>query len=67
MTYAVVQFLFDEGTEVPIVMPPHRNTKNQVNPHHRTQKSTIDKLKQSAGKRKMLVASVHDESSCKEC
>ena len=62
VTYAVVQYLFDEGTEVPIVMPPHGNAKNQVNPYHRTQKSTIDKLKQRAGKPKMVVASVHDEA-----
>ena len=61
-TYAVVQFLFDEGTEVPIVMPPHGNAKNQVNPYHYTQKSTIDKLMQIAGKPKMVVASVHDEA-----
>ena len=46
VTYAVVQYLFDDGIEVPIVLPPHGNAKHQVTPYHRTQKSTIEKLKQ---------------------
>ena len=43
-------------------MPPHGNAKNQVNLYHCTQKSTTDKLKLTAGKPKMVVASVHDEA-----
>ena len=62
VTYAVVQYLFDKGIEVPIVLPPHGNAKHQVVPYHRTQKSTIEKLKQTGGKPKWVVASVHDDA-----
>ena len=33
--YAVIQYLFDEGVEVPVVLPPHGNAKKQVTPYHR--------------------------------
>ena len=35
--YAVVQYLFEDGVEVPI-LPPHGNSKQQQ-PYHRTQPS----------------------------
>ena len=57
-----MQYLFDKGIEVPIVLPPHGNAKHQVVPYHRTQKSTIEKLKQTGGKPKWVVASVHDDA-----
>ena len=62
MTYAVVQYLFDKGIEVPIVLLPHGNAKHQVVPYHCTQKSTIEKLKQTGEKPKWVVASVHDDT-----
>ena len=48
----VVQYLFDEGVEVPVILCPHGNAKKQVTPHCRTQKTTLDKLKHT----------VHDEA-----
>ena len=62
VTYAVVQYLFNEGIEVSVVIQPHGNAKHQATSYHRTQKSTIEKLKQTAGKPKWVVASVHDEA-----
>ena len=42
--FVVIQYLFDCGIEVPVVLPPHGNAKNQVTPYRRTQKTTLDKL-----------------------
>ena len=57
----VVQYLFDEGVEVPVVLYPRGNAKKQVAPYRRTQKTTLDKLKQTVGKPKWILGAVHDE------
>ena len=56
----VVQYLFDAGVEVPVILPPHGNTKKQVTPYHRTQKTTLDKLKNTVEKPKWVLDAVHD-------
>ena len=60
--YAVIQYLFEDGVEVPVTLPPHGNAKRQTTPYHRTQKSTLSKLKHSTGKPKSVVAAVHNEA-----
>ena len=44
--FVVIQYQFDYRVEVPVVLPPHGNAKKQVTPYCRTQKATLDKLKQ---------------------
>ena len=58
----VVQYLFDEGVEVPVILPPLGNAKKQVTPYCRTQKTTFDKLKRTVGKPKWILDAVHDEA-----
>jgi len=60
--YAAIQYLFEGGTEVPVVLPPHGNAKHQSMPYYRTQSSTLNKLKQATGKSKVVVTEVHDEA-----
>ena len=48
--YAVVQYLFDGGKEVPVVLPPHGNAKKDRSSYYRTQKSTLAKIKETAGR-----------------
>ena len=58
----VVQYLFDEGVEVPVILCPHGNAKKQVTPHCHTQKTTLDKLKQTVGKPKWVLDAIHEEA-----
>ena len=58
--YAVVQYLFENGKEVPVVVPPHGNAKKSFSSYHRTQKSTLTKMKDIAGKPKSVVSALHD-------
>ena len=39
--YAVVQYLFDGGEEVPVILPPHGNAKKDTSSYRRMQKSTL--------------------------
>ena len=43
--YAVVQYLFEDGKEIPVVLPPHGNAKKSSTSHRRTQASTLQKIK----------------------
>ena len=58
----VVHYLFDEGVEVPVILCPHGNAKKQVTPHCCTQKTTLDKLKQTVGKPKWVLDAIHEEA-----
>ena len=60
--YAVVQYLFDGGNEVPVIIPPHGNAKKEKASYRRTQKSTLSEIKQIPGKPKNFVSVVHDEA-----
>lgn len=60
--YAVMQYLFENGKEVPVVIPPHGNSKKTFSSYRRTQKSTLDKIKKTAGKPKNVVSALHDEA-----
>ena len=43
-----------------MILPPHGNAN--TTPYHRTQSSTLNKLKQATGKPKVVVTEVHDEA-----
>ena len=60
--YAVVQYLFEDGIEIPVILPPHGNCKNKSTPYCRTQKSTLERIKTQKGKPKDVVRSLHDEA-----
>ena len=60
--YAVVQYLFEGGCEVPVTLPPHGNAKKTVTSYHRTQKSTLLQMKEMSGKPKVIVSKIHDEA-----
>ena len=45
--YAVVQYLFDGGNEVPVIIPPHGNAKKVTASYRRTQKSRLSKSQAS--------------------
>jgi len=47
------------GTEVPVVLPPHGNTKHQFTSYHQTQSSTLNKLKQATEKPQVVVIPIH--------
>ena len=57
-----MQYLFEGGNEVPVVIPPHGNAKTNTSSYCRTQKSTIAKIKNSSGKPKSIVSSVFEEA-----
>ena len=59
--YAVVQYLFEDGVEVPIVLPPHSNSK-KATAYRRTQPSTLKKLKDERGKPKAVLSTVYKEA-----
>ena len=50
--YAVLQYLFEDGHEVPVILPPHGNAKKDVTPYQHTQKNTLSKMKDISGKPK---------------
>ena len=54
--YAVVQYLFEDGCEVPVILPPHGNAKIDTTPYRHTQKSTLSKMKDTSGKPKSVVS-----------
>ena len=58
--YAVVQYLFDGGKEVPVVLLPHSNTKNNTTVFRRTQKSTLSCIKEISGKPKDVVSQAYE-------
>ena len=58
----VIQYLFDDGVEVPVILPPHGNAKKQITPYCRTQKTTLDKLKRMVGKPKWVLDTVHNKA-----
>ena len=60
--YAVVQYVFEGGEEVPVIIPPHGNAKKDSTSYRCTQKSTLSKIKEMAGKPKSIVAVLHDET-----
>ena len=59
--YAVVQYLFEDGIEVPVILPPHGNSKNTT-AYRRTQPSTLKKLKEEHGKPKAVISNVYKEA-----
>ena len=58
--YAVVQYLFEGGNEVPVIIPPHGNAKKVS--YKCTQNSTLSRIKQIPGKPKNVVSMLHDEA-----
>ena len=58
--YAVMQYIFEDGNEIPIVLPPHGNAKQTAssNSYHRTQKST---LVQTKGKPKSVISKLYSD------
>ena len=61
MQYTVVQYLFDDGVEVPVVLPPHGNSKG-ASTYHRTQPSTLKKIKDEHGKPKAVISNIYEEA-----
>ena len=59
--YAVVQYLFEDGVEVPIVLPPHGNSKTAT-AYRRTQPSTLKKIKEERGKPKTVISNVYKQA-----
>ena len=59
--YAVVQYIFEDGNEVPVILPPHGNAKRSSISHRRTQSSTLKMIKESKAKPKIVVSEVHKE------
>ena len=60
--YAVVQYLFSDGNEIPVVLLPHGNAKRISSSYHCTQKSTLSKMKKTTGKPKDVISKVFDEA-----
>ena len=57
--YAVVQYIFEDGNEVPMILPLHGNAKRLSTSHRCTQSSTLKMIKES--KAKKIVSEVHKE------
>lgn len=60
--YAVVQYLFEDGNEIPVVVLPHGNAKRVSSSYRRTQKSTLSQMKKTAGKPKAVVSKLFNEA-----
>ena len=60
--FAVMQYLFENGIEIPVVIPPHGNAKKDLCRYQRTQKSTLSKIKNLSGKPKVVVSTLYDEA-----
>ena len=43
----VIQYVFFGGEEVPIALPSHDNSKKNKRPYFRTQRSTLDNVKEN--------------------
>ena len=60
--YAVIQYIFEDGNEAPVLLPPHGNAKTATsNSYHRTQKSTLKEIRETEGKPKPVISKVYDE------
>ena len=59
--YAVVQYLFEYGREVPVILLPHGNAKHDNTPYRRTQTSTLSMMKNTTGKPKSVVSYLCNE------
>ena len=55
-----MQYLFENGKKVPVILPPHGNARKDFSSYRRTQKSTIMKIKEAAGKPKSVVSALHN-------
>ena len=62
VAYAVMQYLFDGGVDIPVTVLPHGNAKKRVSAYRRTQKTTLEKVKQRGGKPKHVVSSLYEEA-----
>ena len=60
--YVIMQYLFEGGIEVPVITPPHGNAKKDLCSYRRTQKSTLNQIKEMCGRPKNVVATLHDEA-----
>ena len=56
-----MQYLFEGGHEVSVILPPHGNAKIDATPYRRTQKSTLSKMKDTSGKPKSVVSYLSSE------
>ena len=59
--YSIVQYLFEGGKEVPVVLLPHGNTKRAATIYCQTQKSTLSRIKEVSGKPTDVVSQTHKE------
>ena len=62
MQYAVVQYLFDNGIEVPVVIPPYGNSKKATSSYRRIQKSTFSRMREIQGTPIVIISAVHKEA-----
>ena len=53
--YAVLQYLFEDGHEIPVILPPCGNAKMDMTPYRRAQKSTLSIMKDISGKLKSVI------------
>ena len=60
--FAVVQYLFEGGKEVPVVISSHGNSKHSKNAYCCTQKSTMEQIKSLPGKPKSIISAVGEEA-----
>ena len=60
--FAVMQYLFEEGIEVPVTKPPHGNAKKDLCKYQRTQKSTLTRIKKMPEKPKLIVATLDEKA-----
>ena len=56
-----MQYLFEDGNEFPVILPPHGNAKRSSTSHRRTQSSTLRMIKESKAKPKIVVSEVYKE------
>ena len=59
--FAVLQYLFENRTEVPVVIPPDGNAKKDLSRYQRTQRSILSTIKEMPGKPKLVVSALYDE------
>ena len=60
--YAVMQYMFENGIDVPVITPPHGNAKKDLCSFRRTQKSTLTQIKEMPYRPKSVVANLHEEA-----
>lgn len=59
-----LQYLFEGGVEMPVILPPHGNTKETTS-YCRTQPSILNKLKDEHGNPKAVVSEMYKEAGFK--